>query len=226
MAYNLLSHEIQGSYDLRKEALREKFKPASKKEHYKLEFESRRKNTVKSWAVFGYDLHSLADKAFPELQEEAREHLALIHYLNQLESQEIAFTVRQQKPQTIREAVTLTFEFESYLLANNTGHNMHQSSEPSLTSNQPLHQLQCLAEALQQLQLRLSDLEAGALNLPSTPPAPRRRNKHPSLNIRNVLRKRLIICRKCKKIGHYARGCASGRSQPNTSVVRDKGPQS
>ena len=34
-----------------------------------------------------------------------------------------------------------------------------------------------------------------------------------------------IICRKCKQPGHYARGCASGRSVPNTSVVSDKGPQ-
>jgi len=63
VAYNLLSHEIQESFDLCKAALRERFEPSSKKEYYKLEFERRQKLATESWADLGDDLRSLADKA-------------------------------------------------------------------------------------------------------------------------------------------------------------------
>ena len=46
VAYNLLSHETQESFELCKAALRERFEPASKREHYKLEFERRKKNAI------------------------------------------------------------------------------------------------------------------------------------------------------------------------------------
>ena len=223
VAYNLLSHETQESFELCKAALRERFEPASKREHYKLEFERRKKSKTENWADFGDDLHSLADKAFPELQDEAREKLALLRYLDQLDSQQISFAVRQRKPQTIRQAVTATLEFESYLRTNDTDQSKHQSSEPTVINDQPLHQLQCVVDTLHQLQRRLADLEADAV--PAPPQTPTRRNEHPLVYKRKASWGRGIICRKCKQPGHYARGCASGRSVPNTSVVSDKGPQ-
>ena len=58
----------------------------------------------------------LADKAFSELQDEARERLALNSYLNQLEHPQVAFGVKQRQPGTLDEAVTATLEMESYLL--------------------------------------------------------------------------------------------------------------
>ena len=42
------------------------------------------KRRNEEWSLFGNDLKQLADKAYPELAEEAREHFALNQYLAQL----------------------------------------------------------------------------------------------------------------------------------------------
>lgn len=57
----------------------------------------------------------LADKAFPELQKEAKEHLTLNHFLGQIENAQIAFGVKQQHPKKLETAVTAVLEMESYL---------------------------------------------------------------------------------------------------------------
>ena len=50
----------------------------------------------------------------------------------------------------------------------------YQSSEPPANNHQPLHQLQCLNDTLQNLQRRLADLESSSLNqLTALPPTPR-----------------------------------------------------
>jgi len=58
------------------------------------ELQTRTKRRDEDWATLGDDLKSLADKAYPELQDEARELLALNQYLSQLDSPQIAFGVR------------------------------------------------------------------------------------------------------------------------------------
>ena len=84
VAYTRLSHETQQHYTTIKEALHERFEPPSKRHLYKVEFESRKKRDKESWADFGDELLLLASKAFPSLQDEAREELALTRYLDQL----------------------------------------------------------------------------------------------------------------------------------------------
>ena len=78
---------------------------------FSVEGKRRRKN----WADYAEDLRALADKAFPELQDEARERLALNSYLNQLEHPQVAFGIKQRQPGTLDEAVTATLEMELYL---------------------------------------------------------------------------------------------------------------
>ncbi len=60
-------------------------------------------------------MQNLADKAFPHLQAEARDQLALTHYLSQIENLQLAFSVKQQKPANLDTAVSATLEMESYL---------------------------------------------------------------------------------------------------------------
>ena len=55
---------------------------------------------MEGWAAFAEDLKVLAKKAFPQLQDDAKEQLALSHYLGQLTNHQIAFNVRQKRPQT------------------------------------------------------------------------------------------------------------------------------
>ena len=58
-------------------ALDERFEPASQKTLYQAEFQTRRKKRSEDWAEFADDLRTLADKCFPESQDEAREQLSL-----------------------------------------------------------------------------------------------------------------------------------------------------
>ena len=51
-----------------------------KKELYMAEMQTRSRNTTEDWAVFGKELKRLADKAYPDLQEETHECLALNQY--------------------------------------------------------------------------------------------------------------------------------------------------
>ena len=94
--------------------LKDRFEPKSRQNRYQAKFETRRKNKTKGWADFAEDLKMLADHAFPELEEKARERLALNSYLQQLDHPQIAFSVRQKQPEKLDEAVTATLEMEAY----------------------------------------------------------------------------------------------------------------
>lgn len=61
------------------------------------------------------DLRFITDKAYPELQDEARELLALNQYLSLLDHSQVAFGVRQRNPGTLDAAVSATLELETYL---------------------------------------------------------------------------------------------------------------
>ena len=66
------------------------------------------KRRNENWSLFGDDLKHLADKAYPELADEARECFALNQYLAQLSHPQVAFSVKQGKPKTVDEAVLLS----------------------------------------------------------------------------------------------------------------------
>ena len=57
----------------------------------------------------------MADKAFPTLQDEAKNQLALQMYIRQLEHPQVSFGVKQKQPSMLDEAVTVTLEMEGYL---------------------------------------------------------------------------------------------------------------
>ena len=73
-------NDAHDSYSSLKSALKERFEPSSKQEVYKAEFESCQKKSSESWGSFGDELLQLVDKAFPTLQHEAKEQLALSRY--------------------------------------------------------------------------------------------------------------------------------------------------
>jgi len=77
VAFAQLAHETQQSYATAKQTLIDRFDPPSKQQLYKVEFEARVKRDKETWADFADELLQLGSKAFPKLQEEAREELAL-----------------------------------------------------------------------------------------------------------------------------------------------------
>lgn len=86
------------SYQQAKEALQEHFEPSSKREFYKSDLQHRVKQVTECWGDFADELGVLVDNANPQLQEEAKEYIALSRYIDQIEDSRIAFGVRQRHP--------------------------------------------------------------------------------------------------------------------------------
>ena len=110
-AFRRLDETTRNSYEDTVTALKERFEPASKRSQYEAEFQVRYKRTDEDWSSFGEDLIALAEKAYSELEETARQHL---HYLSQIQCPQVAFVVKQTKPKKISEAISATLEMESY----------------------------------------------------------------------------------------------------------------
>ena len=97
-------------------ALAGHFDLESRRDLYLVEFQSHCKKRTESWVEFDEDLRILVDKAYPMLEDDARQQLALQRYLSQLHDDQIAFGVKQRKPNTIEAAVEAMLELESYLV--------------------------------------------------------------------------------------------------------------
>ena len=72
-AFQRLPEATQATFDAATAALTGRFEPASRKTRYQAEFQARRKKVSEGWADLADDLQSLVDKAYPSLQDEARE---------------------------------------------------------------------------------------------------------------------------------------------------------
>jgi len=97
------------------DALRLRFDPPGRKELFKVKLQHRLKRAGESWGDYGDAISLLVEKAYPKLEEEAKDILALNKFLCELEDPQIVLTVRQLRPTTVTEAVQVTVEFESFL---------------------------------------------------------------------------------------------------------------
>ena len=65
------------TYEATRDSLKARFDPESRRTRYQAEFQTRRKKASEGWADFADELRSLADKAYPDLGEDARERLSI-----------------------------------------------------------------------------------------------------------------------------------------------------
>ena len=72
-------------------ALNTRFNPDCKRELYVAELQSRKRRKEEDWASFGDVLKLLADKAYADLEEKARERLALNQFLAKIGNPQVAF---------------------------------------------------------------------------------------------------------------------------------------
>ena len=117
VTWRRLTTEAKESYytakeDTAKEALRKCFEPDSNRQRYAVEFHSRQRHHDEKWGDFADQLRCLADKAFPSLEEDAKELLAVDRCLNNILDPKTAFAVRQERPQMIEEAAAATLEMK------------------------------------------------------------------------------------------------------------------
>ena len=185
---------------------------------YLAEFQTRSKRANEGWAAFADDLKVLANKAFPQLHADAKEQLALNHYLGQIIDHQIAFNVKQKRPRTLDEAVSATLELESYLL---------QSGLPSVSPVAERYPTQVVAgvrqpqdttmQMLTKMMERLDRLELERATPPQrryTYQRPRRQQAEATQQRANPISRKPVVCHKCKQEGHFAKGCAVRRFQP------------
>ena len=111
-AWRRLSNEARAHYSTAKAALRKRFELDSRREVYMAEFHTRKRNPGERWEELADNMRLLADKAFPDLDDRAREQLSLDRYLTLLDKPEIALAVRQWRPRSVDEAVSCTLEIE------------------------------------------------------------------------------------------------------------------
>ena len=124
-AFMRFPEAIRNDYGESIKALRRRFNPDSKRELYVAELQTRR-HKDEDWASFEDALRVLADKAYSDLEDNARERLALNQFLAQITNPQIAFGVKQKRPKTVEEAVVTTIELESY--SGSTGERLHVNS--------------------------------------------------------------------------------------------------
>ena len=202
-AYKRLSEADRADYSKAIPLLKERFEPASQCAMYEAEFHSRRKRPTEDWAAFGEDLKTLSDKAFPDLEVAARERLAVTQFLGQLDPQ-LSFSVRQTKPKTITTAITATLEMESYRLAPHSSPAYTQlESPPEPAFVNAIHSKQnTMMDMIQKMMARIDSLEKEVKGLREE----RSSNLPPRQDPTGP-----VVCKRCGKEGHYARGCAVPR---------------
>ena len=67
-------------------ALQERVGPSCRKERYQAQFQARLKKKDEGWADLADGYRNQAQKAYPELEDTAKEQLALNHFLSQIET--------------------------------------------------------------------------------------------------------------------------------------------
>jgi len=208
VAYGRLPHVIKQSYSAAKEALYNRFEPEFKLELYRVELEKRVKLDDESWADYGDSLSQLTSKAFPTLQDKAQEQIALNYYMNQLNDPRISLAVKQRQPVDIREAVSATIELQSYLHVTAEPHSdMPINDNPHLEVTTIESTQTAMLKIMEKLIDRVEQLEASL-----------QQGHHDTLREQPVSRScNEVVCKKCGKIGHYARGCAMSNAPRKTN---------
>ena len=169
-AYGRLPSEGKGSYAELKKALKGRFEPEALKEHHLAQFQARKKTKTEGWAEFADAVKLLCDKAYPDLEDKARERLALNLYLGQIDNPQIAFSVRQRQLQTLVTAVCATIEMEPYLQpkpSRITQVEPEKGIEPVIAAIQ--HQQTALLNTLDKVVERLDKLEMKTQEPPKGP---------------------------------------------------------
>ena len=197
-AFKQLSEAAQGDYEEAVKVLRERFEPESKRALYVAEFHTRAKSKSEGWADFGEELRVLADRAFPTLSTDARQLLALQQYLGQIDNPQIAFAVKQRHPTTVEAAVSATLELESYLLPKQRVARVEEASVDRVGGRPDalLETMSAILERLERLETQSSATRRDCQPQSRDPSAP-------------------VVCHKCGKEGHYARGCAAKKLPGN-----------
>ena len=91
------------------------FGPGQHSEMYLAELRNRRRKVGETIQEMGLDIRRLGQLAYPEMDEEARDRLARMHFRDALDNQEIRVAIFQARPSTLEEAIEIATELDSYM---------------------------------------------------------------------------------------------------------------
>ena len=211
-AFRRLPEADRATFDKIVAGLTKRFEPECRKELYVAEFQGRRKRSNEDWAAYADDLKTLIEKAYPALQAEAQELLALNNFLAQIDDPQLAFGVRQKTPATLDAAVAATLELETYLHPKITTAPIAQIEElpheegdviAAATHTLIRYEKGGTQDLMSKLLERMEKIEAKL----STGEGGRSRG-------RGGRSSRTITCYYCREEGHIARNCPA-RNQGN-----------
>ena len=201
-------------------ALKKRFEPECRKEVYVAEFHARRRKRTVDWASFAEDLKTLVEKAYPTLQAEAQELLALNHFLSQISDPQLSFGVRQRAPATMDAAVAATLELETYLRPQQAHYTVAPVMRDNPETDDSADVIAGVArkeDPLQKVLERLDKLESQLRSNGDQSTSQQRSDS--SGGPRNNRQRRgqsKIMCWTCKEEGHMSRNCPNKpRSQGN-----------
>ena len=216
-AYKRLPDDTRGDFGQTMKALKKRFEPESKQSLYMAELNSKKKRTSEDWAAFGEDLRVLAEKAYPDLEPAAQERLALNQFLDRIDDGQLAFAVRQKQPKTVDDAVQATLKLQSYLPTTKVtppqdivaGLTAEESDEDELTdviAAAPAGRTDRFGQLLDRLDRMETDIKSLKKQSGQQRDGDYRRQKSASTQ-------GPIVCLKCGREGHFARGCAARRTE-------------
>ena len=222
-AFKRLPVASRATFDLAKATLKGRFEPESRKTRYQAEFQSRRKKTSEGWADFADDLQSLAEKAYPIQQHEARERLAINAYLQHLTQPQVAFSVKQKNPETLDDAVAATLEMESYVESPHNRAGAVSTLQPETEAAtvaviRPVEKLTRMVERLTEQVETLQEEASRVRRQPADEGRDRRRRyrdgRQEPGNRRLKQQSRTFDgeCWRCHERGHIARNCTQSRA--------------
>ena len=143
-------------------------------------------------------LRVLADKTYSDLEEKAHERLALTQFLAHIGNPQVAFGVRQKRPETVEAAVVATIELESYL---NSCSSRVQGGATAVAYAATSHSTEPISEALKQLNGRHG--EVGSFGSKQRDTSKHKRESESSRP----------TCWNCEKKGHIAHKCWNRQKQ-------------
>ena len=160
---------------------------------------------TESWPEFGEDLLALVDKAYPLLDDEAQQQLALQRYLSQLDNEQVSFSVKQGKPKTVEAAVSATLECESYLVKPPMSCGAVILAQVESKGNRTM------MDMMMQLMSQMDKLEKSFQQQPSVRKGSTGRRPDQVI----TWEQRKVVCYRCGHEGHFARGCVHPKRSAN-----------